>query len=47
MQEVIAFAYAWTPDVLDDLTSDRLEQWSTRAEERIKFMARNRCAFSG
>ena len=39
MQEVIAFAY--------DLTSDRLEHWSARAEERIKFMARNRCAFSG
>ena len=45
MQEVIAFAYGWTPDVLDDLTVDRLEAWFPRAKARIEFMARSRCAF--
>lgn len=47
MQEVIAFAYGWTPDVLDDLTLDQLEIWQARAKTRIEFMARARCAFAG
>lgn len=47
MQEVIAFAYGWTPDVLDDLTLDQLEIWQARAKTRIEFMARSRCAFAG
>lgn len=47
MQEVVAFAYAWPPDVLDDLTSDRLETWADRAKERIAFMARSRCPLAG
>lgn len=46
MQEVIAFAYGWTPDALDNLTMDRLEVWHARAKFRIEFMARNRCAFA-
>lgn len=45
MQEVIAFAYGWTPDVLDDLTMDQLETWEARGRQRIEFMARSRCAF--
>jgi len=45
MQEVIAFAYGWTPDVLDNLTLDQLETWQPRAKERIDFMSRSRCAF--
>jgi hypothetical protein len=44
MQEVIAFAYGWTPDVLDDLTLDQLELWQARGKERIAFMARSRCS---
>lgn len=47
MQEVIAFAYGWTPDVLDNLTLDQLEIWNARAKPRIEFMARSRCAFAG
>ena len=40
MQEVIAFAYSWSPDELDDLTFDRLEIWETRAKHKIEFMAK-------
>lgn len=47
MQEVIAFAYGWTPDVLDNLTLDQLETWEARASPRIEFMARSRCALAG
>ncbi|ASE39336.1 MULTISPECIES: GpE family phage tail protein [Brevundimonas] len=47
MQEVIAFAYGWTPDVLDDLTLDQMEVWQARAKERIDFMGRARCPLIG
>lgn len=45
MQEVIAFVYAWPPDVLDDLTLDELEHWEACANRRIEFMTATRCAF--
>lgn len=44
MQEVIAFAYGWTPPVLDDLDLDQLETWEARARHRIETMTANRCA---
>ena len=47
MQEVIAFAYGWTPPELDDLTLDELEVWEARAKHRIEFMAKSRCGFAG
>lgn len=47
MQEIIAFAYGWTPDVLDDLTLDRMEIWEARAKGRIEFMARAHCPLIG
>lgn len=45
MQGIIADAYCWTPDTLDDLTLDRLEFWVGRATERIKLMTSAQCAF--
>lgn len=44
-EEVIAFAYAWPPDVLDELTLDQLEIWLARAKGRIELMARKSCPF--
>jgi hypothetical protein len=44
-QALIALAFSWPPDVLDDLTLDRLEEWRARAEVKIKLMKNALCRF--